>query len=94
MAHAIEQEQALEPHVAVAARPTSTPKTLQGVAETEGGMFRSMRHRNYRLLFIGTLFASSGLWLQQVTINYLVFALSGSSLVVGLASGARSVPLF
>ncbi len=58
------------------------------------GLFRSMRHRNYRLLFIGTLFASSGLWLQQVTINYLAFALTGSSFVVGLASGARSVPLF
>lgn len=58
-----------------------------------GGVFRSLRHRNYRLLFIGTLFSSSGLWLQQVTINYLAFALSQSSFVVGLASGARSVPL-
>jgi len=58
-----------------------------------GGTFRSLRHRDYRLMFIGTLFASSGLWLQQVTINYLAFALTGSSLVVGLANGARSVPL-
>lgn len=94
MAQAIEQEPTLEPRAAVAPHPTSRPETLHGVAEAEGGMFRSMRHRNYRLLFIGTLFASSGLWLQQVTINYLAFALSGSSVVVGLASGARSVPLF
>src|SRR5690606_23865639 len=36
---------------------------------------------------------STGLWLQQVTINHLAFALSGSSFVVGLTSGARSVPL-
>ncbi|MGE3961572.1 MAG: MFS transporter [Dehalococcoidia bacterium] len=55
--------------------------------------FRSLRHRNYRLLWIGTLFSSSGLWLQQVTINWLAFSLSGSSFVVGLASGARSLPL-
>jgi len=63
--------------------------------ESKGGIttFRSLRHRNYRLLWIGTLFSSSGLWLQQVTINYLAFALSGSSLMVGLASGARSIPL-
>ena len=59
-----------------------------------GGTFRSLRHRNYRLLFIGTLFSSGGLWLQQVTINYLAFALTGSSTIVGLANGARSVPLF
>ncbi|MEX2031329.1 MAG: MFS transporter, partial [Dehalococcoidia bacterium] len=64
-------------------------------AASTGGIstFRSLRHRNYRLLWIGTLFSSSGLWLQQVTINHLAFALSGSSLIVGLASGARSIPL-
>ncbi len=64
-------------------------------AESQHGIstFRSLRHRNYRLLWIGTLFSSSGLWLQQVTINHLAFALSGSSFVVGLASGSRSLPL-
>ncbi len=93
MATAIDQE---PPATAVidAPRPTPTsaaPSTPAGAPAT--GIFRSLRHRDYRLLFIGTLFASSGLWLQQVTINYLAFALSGSSLVVGLANGARSVPL-
>ncbi len=67
----------------------------QARAEAQSGFatFRSLRHRNYRLLWIGTLFSSSGLWLQQVTINWLAFSLSGSSFVVGLASGARSLPL-
>ena len=94
MAQAIEQEPALHAPAAPALHPNSRPETLHGVAEAEGGMFRSMRHRNFRLLFIGTLFSASGLWLQQVTINYLAFALTNSSFVVGLASGARSVPLF
>jgi len=69
--------------------------TTQARAEAHGGFstFRSLRHRNYRLLWIGTLFSSSGLWLQQVTINWLAFELSNSSFVVGLASGARSLPL-
>jgi MFS transporter, DHA1 family, staphyloferrin A biosynthesis exporter len=67
----------------------------QARSEARGGIstFRSLRHRNYRLLWIGTLFSSGGLWLQQVTINHLAFALTGSSFAVGLASGARSVPL-
>ncbi|MCK9485122.1 MAG: MFS transporter [Dehalococcoidia bacterium] len=79
--------------------PTRLPVADETVAATarvdSGGIstFRSLRHRNYRLLWIGTLFSSSGLWLQQVTINHLAFALSGSSFVVGLANGARSVPL-
>ncbi len=79
--------------------PTRLPTADETVAataraESQGiSTFRSLRHRNYRLLWIGTLFSSSGLWLQQVTINHLAFALTGSSFVVGLASGARSVPL-
>ena len=83
-----------------AARTTATIERFPAVGERvgaapagKGGTFRSLRHRNYRLLWIGTLFSSSGLWLQQVTLNYLAFALTGSSMVVGLASGARSLPL-
>jgi len=82
------------------AAPTRLPVAdatvgTQARAEARHGVstFRSLRHRNYRLLWIGTLFSSSGLWLQQVTINWLAFDLSGSSFVVGLASGARSLPL-
>src|SRR5690606_35481322 len=79
--------------------PTRLPmadETVGTTAKVESkgfSTFRSLRHRNYRLLWIGTLFSSGGLWLQQVTINYLAFALSGSSFVVGLSNGARSVPL-
>ncbi|MQC17789.1 MAG: MFS transporter [Chloroflexi bacterium] len=79
------------------ARLPTADETVGTQARTEArhgiSTFRSLRHRNYRLLWIGTLFSSSGLWLQQVTINWLAFSLSGSSFVVGLASGARSLPL-
>jgi MFS family permease len=97
MARAVEREESSEPAEAPrspAGRRAAPSDARNAVPPSTGGTFRSLRHRDYRLMFIGTLFASSGLWLQQVTINYLAFALSGSSLVVGLASGARSIPLF
>lgn len=71
-------------------------ETVGATARVDSGgisTFRSLRHRNYRLLWIGTLFSSSGLWLQQVTMNYLAFDLSSSSFIVGLTNGARSIPL-
>lgn len=91
---------AQEPDQRRASGPVTLPVAdatvgTQARTEAEHGFstFRSLRHRNYRLLWIGTLFSSSGLWLQQVTLNWLAFNLTGSSFVVGLVSGARSLPL-
>lgn len=34
--------------------------------------FASLRHRNYLLLWIGSLFSNTGDWMDQVTLNWLV----------------------
>jgi sugar phosphate permease len=54
--------------------------------------FASLRNTDYRYLWIGNLFNTAGLWIQQVTIGWLVWELSGSATMVGIVSGLRFVP--
>ncbi len=54
--------------------------------------FSSLRNTDYRYLWIGNLFNTAGLWIQQVTIGWLVWELSGSATMVGVVSGLRFVP--
>jgi MFS family permease len=54
--------------------------------------FASLRNTDYRYLWIGNLFNAAGLWIQQVTIGWLVWELSGSATMVGIVSGLRFVP--
>jgi MFS transporter, DHA1 family, staphyloferrin A biosynthesis exporter len=63
------------------------------VLETRGGTFRSLRYRDYRLLWIGTLFASAAQWIQQVTVGWLTLELTGSAFLLGAVNGFRALPL-
>ncbi len=54
--------------------------------------FSSLKYRNYRYLFIGQLFSSSGQWIQQVTLSWLVYDLTGSALLLGAINGFRALP--
>ncbi len=56
------------------------------------GTFASLRNTNYLYLWIGNLFNTAGLWIQQVTIGWLVWELSGSASLVGIASSLRFLP--
>lgn len=54
--------------------------------------FASLRNTDYLYLWIGNLFNAAGLWIQQVTIGWLVWELSGSATMVGIASSLRFLP--
>src|SRR5690349_21723924 len=47
-------------------------------------MLRALRHRNYRLFFIGQLISLIGTWMQQVAQGWLVLRLTDSPLQLGL----------
>jgi MFS transporter, DHA1 family, staphyloferrin A biosynthesis exporter len=55
-------------------------------------VFSSLRHRNYRFLWIGTLFLSAGQWIQQVTLGWLLYELSGSPVLLGAMHAVRALP--
>jgi len=54
--------------------------------------FASLCNTDYCYLWIGNLFHTAGLWIQQVTIGWLVWELSGSATIVGIASSLRFLP--
>jgi len=57
-------------------------------------MFRALRHRNYRLFFSGQIISLVGTWMQSVAQSWLVYRLTGSSLLLGLVGFAGQFPVF
>jgi MFS family permease len=57
-------------------------------------MFRALRHRNYRLFFSGQIISLIGTWMQTIAQSWLVYRLTGSSLLLGLVGFAGQIPVF
>src|SRR5512147_2175636 len=57
-------------------------------------LVRAFRHRNYRLFFSGQLVSLTGTWMQSVAESWLVFRLTGSSALLGVAAFASQIPVF
>ena len=61
-----------------------------------GGLGRSMRalrHRNYRLLWLGQLARGTGIWMQFVALPLLVVALGGTPFDLGLLAALQFAPI-
>jgi len=56
--------------------------------------FRALRHRNYKLFFSGQLISLIGTWMDQVAESWLVYRLTGSSLLLGTVAFASQIPVF
>lgn len=57
-------------------------------------IFRSLKHKNYRLFFGGQSISLIGTWMQRVAIGWLVYRLSNSVLVLGVVAFAGQIPGF
>jgi MFS family permease len=55
--------------------------------------FRALRHRNFRLFFVGQLISLIGTWMQMVAQSWLVLKLSNSPLMLGIVSFAGFMPI-
>jgi MFS transporter, DHA1 family, staphyloferrin A biosynthesis exporter len=56
-------------------------------------MFVALRHRNYRLFWIGTLIANTGDWMDQIALGWLMWELTGSGAYLGLLAFFRAFPI-
>ena len=54
---------------------------------------RAFRHRDFRLYFAGQGIAQTGTWLQTIATSWLIYELSGSAFLLGLASFAQFIPM-
>ncbi|HET7873358.1 MAG TPA: MFS transporter, partial [Terriglobales bacterium] len=55
---------------------------------------RSLRHRNFQLFFSGQLISLIGTWMQSVAQSWLVYRMTGSSLLLGSVGFASQLPVF
>src|SRR6202035_4841047 len=57
-------------------------------------LVRALRHRNYQLFFGGQLVSLVGTWMQTVAESWLVYRLTGSSVLLGVAAFCSQIPVF
>jgi len=55
------------------------------------GPLSSLRTRNFRILLVGTTLSNAAQWIQQVTLSWLVFNLTGSGTMLGTVNLVRSI---
>jgi MFS transporter, DHA1 family, staphyloferrin A biosynthesis exporter len=72
--------------------PIEEPKVRAKSARFRLQTFSSLRHLDFRYLCAGTFMMSAGQWIQQVTLGWLVYELTGSSMLLGVLNGLRALP--
>src|SRR5437762_5879488 len=55
--------------------------------------FRALRHCNYRLFFYGQLVSLIGTWLQQTSMSWFVYEITGSKFLLGAVAAVGSAPM-
>ncbi len=57
-------------------------------------IFRSLRHRNYRLFFSGQSISLIGTWMQRIALPWVVYRMTGSEVLLGVVGFAGTIPSF
>jgi MFS family permease len=74
---------------------TSSPRS--GTIEDRSrfrDMVRSLKHRNFRLFFSGQMISLVGTWMDNIAEAWLVYRLTGSSLLLGTVAFCGQIPIF
>ena len=71
----------------------ATPASLEDRSRFRD-MVRSLKHRNFRLFFSGQMISLVGTWMDNIAEAWLVYRLTGSSLLLGTVAFAGQIPIF
>jgi len=71
---------------------SETPK--QGKGAGLKSIVRALRHRNFRLFFVGQSISLVGTWMQRVAMGWLVYRLTDSAFLLGLVHFTGQFPTF
>jgi len=72
--------------------PTFEPAKLTDGSERQTA-FSSLRHRDFRLLWMGQIVSVTGSQMQLAAINWHIYLLTRSALALGLVGACRAVPI-
>src|SRR6195256_6236472 len=72
--------------------PKIEPAKLSVVPDRQTA-FSSLRHRDFRLLWMGQIVSITGSQMQLAAINWHIYLLTHSALALGLLGACRAVPI-
>ncbi|HNQ50664.1 MAG TPA: MFS transporter [Candidatus Omnitrophota bacterium] len=64
------------------------PREARGLA----AVFRALRHRNFRLFFIGQNISLIGTWMQNIAVGWMVYRMTSSAAMLGIVGFASQLP--
>ena len=73
---------------------TPIPAEMERRTSRVAGAVRALKHRNFQLFFSGQLISLIGTWMQNVALAWLVYRLTGSSVLLGAMGFASQFPVF
>ncbi len=74
-------------------QPTRSPAPSPSGQGRIAAVFRSLKHRNFRLFFGGQLISLVGTWMQTIAQSWLIYRLTGSSVLLGLLGFVGQIPI-
>ena len=86
-------DEVMETSPAAGSAPSSPVEAPRESASGWFEAFRALRHRNFRLFFIGQLTSLTGTWMQTVAQAWLVLKLTNSPLMLGVVTFANYLPI-
>jgi MFS family permease len=89
--HASAELKALEADVAEVSQEFTAPASPRSRFATA---VRALRHRNFQLFFAGQMISLIGTWMQTVAQSWLVYRITGSTLLLGTVGFASQIPVF
>jgi MFS family permease len=74
--------------------PTQLPDAPERPAEVAIPVraFGALRHRNFRVFYVGQLLSLAGTWMQSTAQGWLVLELTNSALLLGVVTAVTSLP--
>ena len=89
------------------AEPTQSPAQVASVPQEVTGQarrvvvgsvtwretFAALKHRNFRLFFVGQLVSLTGSWIQNTAQGWLVYQMTGSKVLLGTVAAVGSLPM-
>jgi len=85
-----------EPTAQIASVPqevTGHPRRVVVGGVTWRDTFAALKHRNFRLFFVGQLVSLIGTWMQSTAQSWLVYQLTGSKVLLGAVAAVGTLPL-
>jgi MFS transporter, DHA1 family, staphyloferrin A biosynthesis exporter len=78
---------------AIVQEPRAREQPASPLSPTRRRVFASLRHRNYFLLWVGSLISNTGDWMDQVALNWLVWGLTHDPLHLAVLNACRALPI-